>query len=182
MLVAWGALSTSLVAQSTHRSAIAFGFTATLGPNWQIEGGDIAYVRRQSGALGAFAIGARIGTFIDEGAIIGGSRGIVFAPTVSVRSGTARIAEMGDDEGATAVGFDVTLEGSGYLASSSPLPQGSHWIAVALLPGLRVGSGEGVRYGLVIGPTAFFANGKSTVRGLLGLRVEAPLARRERRP
>src|SRR5205823_5960906 len=97
MLVAWGALSTSLVAQSPRRNAIAFGFTATLGPRWQIEGGDVAYVhRRSSGLLGALSIGAR--------------------------------------------------------------------------------------YGLVIGPTAFFANGKSTVRGLFGLRVEAPLARRERRP
>ena len=121
MLVAWGALSTSLLAQSPRRNAIGFGFAATL-------------------------------------------------------------AEMGDDEGATVIGFDVTLEGSAYLASSSPLPQGSHWAAVALLPGLRAGSGDGVRYGLVIGPTAFFANGKSTVRGLLGLRIEAPLARRERRP
>ncbi len=147
MLVAWGALSTSLLAQSPRRNAIGFGFAATLGPGWQIEGGDIAYIHRRSGGLlGAMSIGARLGTFIDEGAILGGSRGIVF------------------------------------VASSSPLPQGSHWAAVALLPGLRAGSGDGVRYGLVIGPTAFFANGKSTVRGLLGLRIEAPLARRERRP
>jgi hypothetical protein len=45
-----------------------------------------------------------------------------------------------------------------------------------------VGSGDGARYGLVIGPTMFLSSSKSTVRGLLGLRVEAPLARRERRP
>ena len=183
MLVAWGALSTSLLAQSPRRNAIGFGFAATLGPGWQIEGGDIAYIHRRSGGLlGAMSIGARLGTFIDEGAILGGSRGIVFAPTIALRSSTATLAELGNDEGATVIGFDVTLEGSAYLASSSPLPQGSHWAAVALLPGLRAGSGDGVRYGLVIGPTAFFANGKSTVRGLLGLRIEAPLARRERRP
>jgi len=34
----------------------------------------------------------------------------------------------------------------------------------------------------VIGPTAFFSATKPAMRGLLALRAEAPLARRERRP
>jgi hypothetical protein len=183
MLVALGALSTPLVGQSPRRNAIGVGFVATLGSGWQIEGGEIGYVRRYgNGMLGALSLGARVGTFIDQAAILGGTRGIVFAPTLAMRTGTASLAQLGDDQNATAIGFDVTLEASGYLASSSPLPQGSRWAAVALLPGLRVGSGDGARYGLVIGPTMFLSSSKSTVRGLLGLRVEAPLARRERRP
>jgi hypothetical protein len=166
------------------RNAIGFGFAATLGSGWQIEGGDISYVHRyRGGTIGAFSIGARIGTFIDEAAILGGSRGIVFAPTLALRSSSASLAQLGDEQSGTTIGFDVTLEASGYVASSSPLAQGSHWGAVALLPGIRAGSGEGgVRYGLVIGPTAFIGSHSTTVRGLLGFRIEAPLARRERRP
>lgn len=189
MLVALGALSTPLVAQVEAppppgpRSAIGFGFAATLGGGWQIEGGEVSYVRRfGNGAIGALSFGARVGAFIDEGAILGGTRGFVFAPTLALRTGTASLAQIGDDRTATAIGFDVTLEASGYLASSSPLPHGSRWGAVALLPGLRVGSGDGPRYGFVIGPTMFLGSGKSTVRGLLAFRAEAPLARRERRP
>jgi hypothetical protein len=175
-------LSTPLVAQAP-RSAIGFGFAATLGPSWQIEAGEVGYVRRYgNGLVGALSAGARVGAFVDEGAILGGARGIVFAATLAARSGTVSLAQLGDDQNATAIGFDVTLEGRGYLASSSPLPQGSRWGAVALLPGLRVGSGDGPRYGIVIGPTLFLGSSKSTVRGLLAFRAEAPLARRERRP
>ncbi|HXM38699.1 MAG TPA: hypothetical protein VN908_08580 [Gemmatimonadales bacterium] len=183
MLMALGALSTPLAAQSPPRSAISFGFAATLGGGWQIEGGEIGYVRRVgNGLVGALSVGARVGTFIDERAILGGSRGIVFAPTLAARTGTVSLAQLGDEQNATAIGFDVTLEASGYLASNSPLPQGGRWAAVALLPGLRVGSGDGPRYGFVIGPTLFLGSSKSTLRGLLAIRVEAPLARREHRP
>jgi hypothetical protein len=91
------------------------------------------------------------------------------------------LAELGDEQSLTAIGFDVTIEATGYLTSNSPLPQGSRWGAVAFLPGFRVGSGDGVQYGFVIGPTAFFGS-KTEVRGLLAFRVEAPLARRERHP
>lgn len=184
MLVALVALSTPLAAQTDPApNAIGLGFVATLGPEWQIEGGELGFVRRLRGRpLGALSIGIRLGTFIDEGAILGGSRGFVFAGTLAARSSTASIAQLGDDANANVIGFDVALEASGYLASSSPLPQGPRWLALSLLPGLRVGSGDGMRYGFVIGPTAFFGGGKSTVRGLLAFRLEAPLARRERRP
>lgn len=194
MLVALGALSTPLVAQveappsappaPRPRSAIGFGFAATLGGGWQIEGGEVSYVRRfGNGAIGALSVGARVGTFIDQGEILGGTRGFVFAPTLALRTGTASLAQIGDEQSATAIGFDVTVEASGYLASSSPLSHGSRWGAVALLPGLRVGGGgDGPRYGFVIGPTMFVGSGKPTVRGLLAIRAEAPLARRERRP
>ena len=183
MLVTLGALSTPLAAQSDAGHAIGVGFAATLGGGWQIESGEIGYVRRfGNGLLGAVSAGARLGAFIDEGAILGGTRGFVFATTLAARTGHVTLAEMGDDQNVTAIGFDVTLEATGYLTANSPLPQGSRWGAVALLPGLRVGSGEGARYGFVIGPTAFISSAKTEIRGLLAFRVEAPLARRERHP
>ncbi len=178
MLALLGALSTPLAAQA---GAIGVGFAATLGSGWQIESGEIGYVHRMAGPVRALSVGARLGSFIDEGAILGGTRGFVFAGTLGARSGRIMLAELGDEQNLTAIGFDVTIEATGYLTSNSPLPQGSRWGAVALLPGFRVGSGDGVQYGFVIGPTAFFGS-KTEVRGLLAFRVEAPLARRERHP
>jgi hypothetical protein len=181
MLVVLGTLSTPLAGQS---GAIGVGFTATIGSGWQIEAGEIGYVRRTArGPVRALSASARLGSFIDEGAILGGARGFVSAATLSARSGRVMLAELGDPQNLTAIGFDVTLEATGYLTAHSPLPQGSTWAAVAFLPGLRIGSGDGAQYGLVIGPTVFLGAGSgSAVRGLLAFRVEAPLARRERHP
>ena len=180
MLVMLGALSTTLAAQSS--GAIGVGFAATLGDGWQIESGEIGYVRRLTrGPVRALSLGARVGAFTDEGAIIGGNRGFVFAPTLAARSGRLTLAELGDEHNLTQIGFDLTIEATGYLTSNSPLPQGSTWGAVALLPGLRVGGADGPQYGLVIGPT-WFIGSTSEVRGLLAFRVEAPLARREPHP
>lgn len=195
MLVLLGALSTPLAAQSEpaaapqteaapqpRPNAIGVGFAATLGNGWQIESGEIGYVRRSThGAIRALSVGARLGSFIDEGAIIGGNRGFVFAGTLAARTGRLMLAELGDEQNLTAIGFDITVEATGYLTSNSPLPQGSTWGAVALLPGLRVGGGDGPTYGLVVGPT-WFLGSTTEVRGLLAFRVEAPLARRERHP
>lgn len=191
MLAALGALSTPLIAQrdtvaapsQPARSAIGFGFAATLGSGWQIEGGEFAYVRRfRGGAVEAISLGARVGAFIDEGAIIGGTRGFVFGPTIGARTGTWSIAEIGDEQNVTSIGIDLTAELSGYISTSSPMGHGSQWLGAALLPGIKAGSVTGLRYGVVVGPTLFVGNGKSKVRGLIAFRGEAPLARRERYP
>jgi len=195
ILVVLAALSTTLAAQSEGTGgtgatgasrgsgALGVGFAATLGGGWQIEGGEIGWVwRKARGPVGALSLGARLGTFVGEGAILGGNRGFVFAATVGARSGRLMLAELGDENNLTQIGFDVTIEATGYLGSHSPLPQGSSWGALALLPGLRVGSGNGPRYALVIGPTWFIGSSPGEVRGLLAFRVEAPLARRESHP
>jgi hypothetical protein len=189
-LVALAASSPRLVAQASNHDttskvprqapsphAIGFGFFATLGSYWQIEAVEVGYVRTMSRGLAAFSLTSRIGTFIDETAVMGGSRGMVFATTLATRTRMRRIAQLGEDERGTAIGLDVTLEASGYLASGSPFSQGSRWGAIALLPGLRIGKAA-----IVIGPTAFFAGGKTSVHGLLAFRGEATLARRERQP
>lgn len=194
MLVVLAALSTPLAAQTDSarpaapepargQSAIGVGFAATLGNSWQIESGELGYVRRLShGPVRAVSLGARLGSYTDEGAIIGGNRGFVFAPTLAARSASLMLAELGDENNLTRIAFDVTLEATAYVTTDSLFPQGSTWGAVAFLPGLRVGSGDGPRYGLLVGPTWFFGGPKVEVRGLLAFRVEAPLARRERHP
>ena len=130
-----------------------------------------------SHGLAAFSVSGRVGTFIDETAVVGGTKGIVFAPTLAARTHMKRIAQLGEDEHGTAIGLDMTLEASAYFAGGSPFWQGPRWGAIALLPGLRIGNAA-----IVIGPTAFFAGSKPAVRGLLAFRGEAPLARKERHP
>jgi hypothetical protein len=193
MLVPLGMLSTPLAAQAPETPAqspapqrigpaISAGFAATLGAGWQIEGGELGLVRRLGhGPIGAVTAGLRLGSFVDEGAIIGGTRGFVSAATLGLRSGRTTLAEMGDEHNLTQIGFDISIEASGYLTANSPLPQGARWLAVSVLPGVRMGPGDGAQYGLVIGPTVFFGS-KTEVRGFLAFRIEAPLARRERHP
>src|SRR5258705_541925 len=112
MLVMLGALSTTVGAQSS--GAIGVGFAATLGPSWQIEGGEIGYVRRLThGPVRALSVGARLGSFTDEGAIIGGNRGFVFAPTLAARSPGIMVAELGGGNHLTRVSVAVTLEATG---------------------------------------------------------------------
>ena len=194
MLIALGALSTTLAAQSStahsdsaqsnkaRRHAIGFGFVATLGANWQIESAEIGYVRRPSRGLAALGIAARVGTFMNESSMLGGNKGIVFAATLSGRTHMKSIAQFGADEHGTGIGFDLTFELSGYTAASSPMSLGSHWVGVSVLPAFSVGSGSAPHFAIVIGPTAFFSGGKPVMRGLLAFRGEAPLARRERHP
>lgn len=193
-LVALGALTTTLAAQSSTaqadstqaskapRHAIGFGLVATLGANWQIESAEIGYVHRPTRGFAAVGIAARLGTFMNESAMIGGNRGFVFATTLSFRTQMKSIAQFGTDENGTGLGFDLTFELSGYLAAGSPMSLGSHWLGVSMLPAFSVGSGSAPHFALVVGPTAFFTGGKPVMRGLLAIRGEAPLARRERHP
>jgi hypothetical protein len=178
MLAALVGLSTPLVAQG----ALDIGFAGTLGSGWQIEGLDVGYVRRvHAGPIAALALGARLGSFVDENAIIGGARGFIFGTSIAARTGTANIAELGADTSASRVGVDLTLEATAYAGSNSPLPVGSPWGAVSVLPGLRFGDPNGTRFGLLIGPTVFLGSVTQT-RVFLGARVEVPLARREHHP
>src|SRR5882762_8062231 len=193
VLIAMGALSTTLTAQSkapqadsahsqARRHAIGFGFVATLGANWQVEAAEIGYVRRPSRGPAAIGLAARLGTFINESTMLGGQKGIVLGAVLSARTHMKSIAQFGADEHGTGLGFDLTFELSGYVAASSPMSLGSHWLGVSMLPAFSVGSGSAPHFALVVGPTAFFTGGKPVMRGLLAIRGEAPLARRERHP
>ncbi|HYL21091.1 MAG TPA: hypothetical protein VEU74_04980 [Gemmatimonadales bacterium] len=168
-------MSTPLASQASNRGGGGFtgGLAFTVGGGWQIEGLDAGYMRRvQGGPIAAFSLTGRLGSFIDEGAIIGGARGIVVGVTLGAHTRALRLAELGADTSATRVGVDVTVEATGYAGSNSPLPVGSPWGAVSLLPGIRFGE----QFGLLFGPTVFFGT-VTQVRPFLGVRFEAPLAR-----
>lgn len=178
MFLGLAALSTPLAAQS----ALAFGMNWTLGSGWQVEGGELGLVRSVGGGpIRRVSAALRLGSFIDEGAIIGGAKGVAAAAVFGVHTAPLAIAEMGDETNPAAIGADLTFEAAGWLGANSPLPQGSPWASVAVLPGLRFGHAGGVQYSVAAGPTWFF--GRSTdVHGFLAIRIEAPLARRAPHP
>jgi hypothetical protein len=179
MLVGLAGLSTPLAAQS---GGVTAGLAWTVGAGWQVEAADVGYARAlRAGPLSVLALTARIGSFVDQSQIIGGARGVVFGVTVAGRTPTARLANLGSDSSTSELGLDMTLEATGYAGSRDPLPVGSPWGAVSALPGLRFGDPNGAQYALLLGPTVFVGQ-ITQVRPFLGLRFEAPLARRERRP
>jgi hypothetical protein len=183
------ALSSTLLAQASPAQsntpaphAISFGLVATLGDNWQLEAAEVGYVRRPSRGFAAIGISGRIGTFMNESTMLGGSQGMVFAGALSARTRQKSIAQLGSDEHGTGIGFDVTFELSGYVAASSPMTFGPRWVGVSVLPAFSIGSGSAAHFGIVIGPTLFLTGGKPAMRGFLAFRGEAPLARKERQP
>ena len=177
MLIGLAGLSTPLAAQETSGGLLTLGLAYTVGSGWQIQGFDVGYGRAlRSGPIAALSLGARLGEFIDQRAILGGAQGFVFGATLAARTRALTIAEFGADTAPSRVGLDVTVETTGYAGAHSPLGIGSPWGAISVLPGLRVGN-----FGVLFGPTAFFGTA-TLVRPFLGVRFEVPLARRERRP
>jgi hypothetical protein len=181
MLAGLAGLSTPLAAQygsAAPAGAWTAGPAFTVGGGWQIEALDVGYARAVgAGPLSVIGLAGRLGSFIDEGAIVGGARGVVFGVTVSGRTPMLHLADLGSDSSASRLGCDLTLEATGYAGSRTPLPEGSPWAAVAALPGLRFGDPEGGQYAVLLGPTVFF--GQTTeVRALLEVRFESRLARR----
>jgi len=186
MFVGLLGLSTPLVAQGGGGGggAWSLGIAATLGGGWQIEGFDLGLSQGvRAGPIRRLGIGGRFGSFIDEGAIIGGTQGFAAALALSARTAPLSLAEIGAENNPTSLGLDLTIEVAGYLGSHSPLPQGGKWMAVALLPGLRIGGGEGSggRFSILIGPTAFLGH-PTDIHGFLGVRYEMPLARSQPHP
>jgi hypothetical protein len=194
-IVLLGALPAALAAQSSRPPtqsdtrpvfkarphAIGFGFFATLGANWQLEGVEIGYVRRMQRGLAAVSFSGRVGTFINESTMLGGSQGVAFGGTLAGRTRMKSIAQFGEEEHGTAIGLDMTLELTGYSAAGSPVSR-TRWLAVSALPALSIGSGDAAHFAIVVGPTLFWGDGKPAARGFLAFRGEAPLARRERVP
>lgn len=173
MFAAIVALSTPAQAQS----ALDFGLAATLGGGWQIEGGDFGILSRaHAGPIQSVGGSVRLGSFVDEGQILGGAQGFIFGLTGAVRTGLLPIAELGSELNPSTVGLNLTVEATGYLATNSPLPQRGHWLGLSVLPGLRFGAG-GAGYELVLGPTLFFDRNHANLRAFLGFRFETPLAK-----
>ena len=172
-------MSTPLAAQS----AFAVGVAATVGGSWQIEAVDLGYVQAvHAGPLRWVSVGGRFGSFVDEGALIGGARGFLAALVLQARTALVRLADVGNETNPSSFGFDVSFEAVGYGAANTPLPQfGSAWGAFSVLPGVRFGDPQSIRYGLVFGPTVFFGQ-QTEVRPFLALRFELPMVHHKRHP
>ena len=154
MSAALWALSTPLGAQT--RGAWTAGFAGTLGGGWQIEAADIGYARAlRAGPLRVATLTARLGSFVDEGAILGGARGFIFGLTLGGHTGLLSLADLGTETSKSQVGVDLTVEGTAYVGTRSPFPEGSPWGAVTVLPGLKFGDPDGVQFGLQLGPAIF---------------------------
>src|SRR5947199_96513 len=140
MLTTLVGLSTPLAGQN----ALTAGLAYTVGSGWQVEGFDVGLARAvHAGPIAALSLTARLGSFINEGAIIGGARGFVFGTSLAARTPTSTIAQLGADTSGGQIGLDFTLEGTGYVGSNSPLPVGSPWGGVSGLLGLRFGDPKG---------------------------------------
>lgn len=179
MLAAGSLLSTPLAAQTSF----AIGAAATVGGSWQIEGLDLGWVKEvNAGPMRYFSLGGRVGLFVDQDQITGGTRGVMGGLVMQTRTGLLSLADVGNESNPSSLGLDLTFEGAVYGAANNPLNQlGSVFGAVSVLPGVRIGAGPQMRYGLVFGPTVFF--GKETeVRAFLALRFEVPLARSRPQP
>lgn len=162
-------------ARDSSYRAISFGYFATLGANWQIEALEVGYVFRRARGLAAISLASRIGSFVDQSGYLTDSRGMVYAAALSVRTRVLEIAQLGDEEDNSPIGIDLTIEAAGYVASGSPLSEGSRWAALSLLPSLRIGPGA-----ITLGPSLFLAGRQDhpALRGVLALRGEAALSRR----
>src|SRR2546425_4844464 len=125
MLTALVGLSTPLAGQG---NALTAGLAYTVGGGWQVEGLDFGVARAvHAGPIAALSLTARIGSFIDEGAIIGGARGVIFGTSLAARTPTATIAQLGADTSRGQIGPDFTLETTGYVGSHSPPSVGVPW-------------------------------------------------------
>lgn len=173
--MAFAALSTPALAQSRQPSWIV-GLAATVGNSWQFEGADVGYVRPIGfGPLRFASIAGRFGTFQDEGAFVFGSRGFVGAAVLATQTGPVPVFEVGTEQMPISIALDLTIEASGYVASDSPFPQGSQWLGLAVLPGVRTLQAEAFSMSLMVGPVWFMGRSKTDVRTFLGFRVEIPL-------
>ncbi len=169
-------MSTSLSAQA--RAGWTAGLSATVGGGWQYEGVDVGVIRPGSfGPMRRYAIIARIGSFVDEGAILGAARGFVGGLALALQSKAVTIAEVGHELDLSQLGADVTVEVAGYGAAKSPFPEGSAWFSVAVLPGVRFGSDRGMTFAISAGP-ALFVGKESSLRAFLGIHAEFPVAMR----
>lgn len=172
-------LSTPLAAQSSF----LFGYAGTVGGgDWQIEAIELGLVPAVNlGPVRSAALTVRAGWFADQAVLIRGTRGFVGAVALALRSGRFTLAEIGDEINPTVISLGLSLEGAGYLAARSPIPEGKRWVSLAVLPALNFGQAQGAQFSFVVGP-AFFAGDTHHLHTFLAARGEIPLARRRAGP
>jgi hypothetical protein len=175
-------MSAVLVALSTPVYAQGRGWTgglvATIGDGWQFQGLDFGLWRPASlSPVRGYTVALRVGSFFDQGAIVGGTKGFVGGVAFTLRTGSTSLAEVGSQGSISTLAADFGIETAAHLASDSQIPEGDAWFSIALLPGLRFGRDGGMQGAIVFGP-ALFVGTTSHVYPFVGLRIEVPLAPR----
>src|SRR2546426_11668770 len=85
MLTTLVGLSTPLAGQN----AVTAGLAYTVGSGWQVEGFDVGLARAvHAGPIAALSLTARLGSVLQEGAVIGRARGVLFGPRGAARPPT----------------------------------------------------------------------------------------------
>lgn len=161
---------------------MTIGYAGTVGTGWQVEGLDVGYmIGIRKAGLRWVTIGTRLGLFSEHGTVAGaGSRGFVGAAFLQGRTGRLRLADIGGSESNPGMlGADLTVEAIAYGSANSPLPQGSPWGAISILPGVRFGGDDRTRYGVVAGPSWYFGQA-SSVHAFIGARVDFTVSSRRR--
>ena len=179
MFISLGALSTPLAAQASF----LVGYAGTFGGgDWQIEMLEAGLAAPLGlGPVGSGAATVRLGWFADQAVFFRGTRGFVGGLALALRSKPLSLAEVGDEINPIIIGLNFSLEGAGYLAANSPIPEGKRWVSLAFLPALRFGSARGGQFTVIVGP-AFFAGTTHHVHTFVAARGEIPLARRRGGP
>jgi hypothetical protein len=175
------AISAMPLAAQTRGATFTTGLSATLGGEWQLQGIDIGIVRPANlGLIRYVSAVVRAGSFISQESF-SSARGFFGAVAIAAETPLMTLFDVGAEQAPTRLAFNFTLEASAYLAANSPVPQGSRWIGLAVLPSFRTIQTDNIGFTLMVGPIAFL--GPTTdVRALLGARIEIPYATKPRVP
>ena len=159
------------------RSAWVFGVTTFTRGDYQPSGVDATLAFRTQGMpFKAVAIGLRLGSFMQNQAVlIGRTKGYYAAVVANVRRPLVTLATVGSEDYPTYLKLELILEGVASFAANSPMPQGA--VSGILAPLLAVSFGNrGVLdqgLSLVFGP-AWFVGEKAEWHLQVGLRFQMP--------
>jgi hypothetical protein len=159
------------------RSAWVFGVTTFTRGDYQPSGVDATLAFRTQGMpFKAVAIGLRLGSFMQNQAVlIGRTKGYYAAVVANVRRPLVTLATVGSEDYPTYLKLELILEGVASLATNSPMPQGD--VSGILAPLLAVSFGNrGVLdqgLSLVFGP-AWFVGKATEWHPQLGFRFQLP--------
>src|SRR5260370_5395135 len=94
--------------------ALGRGRAFTAGGGWQMQALELGYGRAgHAGPIAMLSLSGRIGEFIDQGAIIGGARGVLVGTTLAARTPITIVAQLRSGSSTTRLGLDLTLEATG---------------------------------------------------------------------
>lgn len=153
------------------------GVTTYTRGDYQPSGVDIGLgVRTRGLPMSAVTIGVRLGSFVQNQAVlIGRTQGFFVGAAGSLRRPLGTVVEFGDEDNPTCLKVEFMLEGAATLNVNNPMPQGRTALIVAPLIVFRFGA-RGVldqALSLVAGP-AYFAGDVNQWHTQVSFRFQNP--------